>query len=167
MIFSSWGGSSAPAYGANMPPTVSLTGPMTGDTFAVPATIALTATAGDSDGAIANVKFFQGTTLLKQVNKPPYSFVWNHVAAGSYMLTVKATDKAGASTVSTTVPITVTNTPPTISLTAPVTGAIFSPPATITLTASASDSEGAVKNVKFFQGTTLLRQVAKAPYSFV
>ncbi len=48
----------------NVAPTISLTTPVGGATFTAPATIALAATAADSDGSVAKVDFYNGTTLL-------------------------------------------------------------------------------------------------------
>jgi hypothetical protein len=58
------------------------------------------------------------------------------------------------------------NNPPTVSLTSPANNASFSAPAEIMISASASDSDGSVSKVEFFQGTTLLSEDTAAPYSF-
>jgi hypothetical protein len=42
----------------------------------------------------------------------PYSVPWNNVAAGSYTLTVKATDDRGAVTTSAAITLSVSNSPP-------------------------------------------------------
>jgi hypothetical protein len=58
------------------------------------------------------------------------------------------------------------NIPPTVSLTAPADGAIFTAPASITLTASASDTPpGTVMSVSFYQNGNLIGTDATAPYS--
>ena len=57
------------------------------------------------------------------------------------------------------------NQPPTVTLTAPANGGTFTAPATITLTATASDPEGRLAHVDFFNGTTLLGSTTTAPYS--
>lgn len=58
------------------------------------------------------------------------------------------------------------NPPPTVALTAPANGSIFSLPANIALTATASDANGSVAKVEFFQdGTTKLGEDSSAPYS--
>src|SRR5437870_8561104 len=57
------------------------------------------------------------------------------------------------------------NNPPTVNLTSPTQGATFTAPATITLTASASDSDGSVSKVDFYQGTVLLGTDTSSPYS--
>ena len=68
--------------------------------------IALTADATDSDG-IARVEFYQGSTLLGASTASPYAYTWNNVPAGNYVLTAKAYDSLGASTVSSPVNVTV------------------------------------------------------------
>ena len=81
----------------NQAPTVSLAiPPATGATFLAPASITLSATATDSDGTISKVEFYAGSTLIGSDPSTPYSLTWAHVATGSYSLTVKAIDNAGA-----------------------------------------------------------------------
>jgi regulation of enolase protein 1 (concanavalin A-like superfamily) len=99
---------------SNAPPTVSLTTPVSGATFVAPATIALTATAADTDGSIARVAFYSGTTLLGTATASPYTFTWPAVPAGSYSVTAVATDNLGASATSPPVTVTVTAAPPTL-----------------------------------------------------
>jgi len=94
----------------NKAPTVNITAPASGTSVAAPATITIQATATDSDGTIAKVDFFNGSTLLGTATAAPYSFAWSNVAAGSYTLTAVATDNGGAATTSATVSITVTGT---------------------------------------------------------
>jgi len=52
----------------------------------------------------------------------------------------------------------------TVSLSAPATGAKFDAGATVTLKADAKDSDGSVKKVDFYVGTTLVGSVTAAPY---
>lgn len=91
----------------NVPPTVSLTAPAGSSVFAAPATITLAANAADSDGTIAMVEFYQGTTLLGQDLTAPYTYTWTGVAGDAYSLTAKATDNGNASTTSTAVAVLV------------------------------------------------------------
>jgi hypothetical protein len=58
------------------------------------------------------------------------------------------------------------NNPPTVSITSPANGATFTAPANITIAATASDSDGTVTQVEFYQGTTLLGVDSSSPYSF-
>ncbi len=92
----------------NIPPTVSLTAPTGGATFAAPAAITLTASAADADGTISRVAFYQGTTLLGQALTAPYTFNWTGVVGDCYSLTAVATDNGNARTTSAPVMILVT-----------------------------------------------------------
>ena len=58
------------------------------------------------------------------------------------------------------------NNPPTISITSPTTGTNFTPPASITINATAADIDGTISNVQFYNGTTLLGSDASSPYSY-
>ena len=53
-----------------------------------------------------------------------------------------------------------------MSLTAPANGAVFTAPASIVITANASDPENQLTRVDFYNGTTLLGSETTAPYSF-
>jgi RHS repeat-associated protein len=151
----------------NTAPTVSLTSPATGASFIAPASITLAASAADTDGTIQKVEFFQGATLLNTDSTAPYSFDWTSVPAGSYALTAKATDNAGGVSTSAVVNISVVaNNAPSVTLTAPANGASYTAPASITLAANATDSDGSIAQVEFFQGATLLNTDTVAPYNF-
>jgi len=92
---------------ANQAPTVSLTSPANGTTYTAPATVNLAATASDSDGTIASVRFYSGTTLLNTATSSPYTYSWTGVGAGSYALRAVAQDNQGATSTSTIANITV------------------------------------------------------------
>ena len=154
---------------ANQAPTVALTAPANGATFTAPASVAMTASASDPEGQLARVEFYSGTTLLGTDTTSPYAFSWTNVPAGTYALTAKAYDGAGASATSATVSVTVqaaSNQAPTVGLTAPANGATFTAPATVSLTASASDPENQLARVEFLSGTTLLGTDTTAPFAW-
>jgi glucose/arabinose dehydrogenase len=58
------------------------------------------------------------------------------------------------------------NASPIVSVTSPTSGATFTEPANITITANASDSDGTVAKVEFFNGATKLGEDLTSPYSF-
>jgi RHS repeat-associated protein len=159
------GGSAQATVNVNAPPTVSITSPASGALFNAPASITLTANAADSDGTVAKVDFYDGATLLGTSTAAPYGVTATNVAAGSHSLTARATDNLGAVTSSTAVSVTV-DAPPVVSLTAPANGSIYAAPASVTLTATASDSVGTITKVDFYQGTTLIGTATTAPYTF-
>jgi cellulose 1,4-beta-cellobiosidase len=55
---------------------------------------------------------------------------------------------------------------PTVSITSPANGATFTAPASIPITASASESGGTISKVEFFNGATLLGTATSSPYTF-
>jgi endo-1,4-beta-D-glucanase Y len=155
----------------NVAPTVSLNAPANNSSYTAPATVTISANAADADGSVASVQFYNGTTLLGTDASAPFSFNWSGVAAGSYTLTAKATDNSGAVTTSAAVNITVTtatpvNVAPTVSLTSPSNNASYTAPATVTISANATDSDGSIANVQFYNGGTLLATVTVAPYNY-
>jgi len=95
---------------SDQPPTVSITTPVTGDVFLAPATVTIRASCSDPDGSVTRVEFLAGQTLLGVAAGPPFEFHWNNVPAGSYLLTARATDNAGATSTSAPVSVTVTVT---------------------------------------------------------
>ena len=151
---------------SNTPPTVTLASPPNNSTFVAPAAILLSATTGDVDGKVAKVDFLRaGSTLIATLTAAPFSYTWANVAAGTYSLTARATDDKGAITTSAVVTAKVNN-PPNVTITAPANNAVVVAPATVTIQASASDSDGTIAKVEFLQNGALLGSDATSPYSF-
>jgi hypothetical protein len=90
----------------------------------------------------------------------------NVAPAGPYMLFV--VDAEGVPSVARMVTVATGNVPPTTSITSPANGASFARGSTITIRATASDSDGTIQKVEFFRadGATKLGQDTTAPYSY-
>ena len=152
----------------NVLPTVALTAPVANARFTAPASIAIAANASDSDGTIAKVEFYSGSTLIGSSSSAPYTATWSNVGSGSYSITAKATDNVGGVAVSAAAPITVVNNAlPTVVLTAPGPGGQYFAPATIALSASATDSDGTIASVQFYANGSLIGTSTAAPYGMV
>jgi regulation of enolase protein 1 (concanavalin A-like superfamily) len=152
----------------NQLPTVAISTPATGASFAAPANITIQATAGDADGTIARVEFYRGSTLISTDTSSPYAATWSSAPAGSYALTARAFDNAGGSQTSAVVNVTVTsstNQPPTVSITSPASGAGFTAPALVSMAANASDPDGSVMAVDFYAGSQLIGTDTSSPYT--
>ena len=167
-IYGVLGGTTPPV---NQAPVVTLTSPAAGTSAAAPATFTLSATATDADGSIVKVEFYNGSVLLFTDNTAPFTYSWTGVPAGSYTLTAKATDNLGLTTTSALKTVTVTTTAPVnqvpvVSLTSPVNGTSVLAPASFTLTASATDADGSIAKVEFYNGGTLLFSDNAAPFSY-
>jgi len=147
-------------------PAVSLTAPAGGTQ--VTGTVALTATASDAVG-VTSVTFFVDGAAIGSDTSSPYSVNWNTagVAAGSHALRAEARDAAGNVGVSATVSVTIAaNRPPVVTLTAaPTNGGSLVAPAAITLTANASDPDGTVSRVDFYDGSTQIGSDNTSPFS--
>jgi len=146
------------------PPTVALTAPTGGAT--VSGMVTVTATATDNT-AVARVELYDGATLFATVTSAPYTTVWNTgaVTPGAHTLKARAYDTAGNLKDSATVNVTVTSdvTPPTVSLTAPASGAFLT--GTVVWSATASDNVG-VTRVELRDGSTVAATLTSRPYTF-
>jgi hypothetical protein len=153
------------------PPSIALTAPVNGASYAAPATINLAATVTANGHTITNVQSVQFYTSqdgwLATCISAPYTFTWTGVVAGSYSVTALVVDDSGNMVYSTAANVTVTNVPlPSIVLTSPVSGASYTLPATIPLAASVTANGYSITQVQFYNGATLLGAVVAAPYSF-
>jgi hypothetical protein len=113
-------GASTPTPVTNVSPTVSITSPSNNTSVTAGTSVALIATAADTDGTVTNVEFLNGSTVLGSDATSPYSFTWTNVQSGTYTLTARATDNRGAQTVSSPISLTVNSatvpvTPPPVS----------------------------------------------------
>ena len=161
-------------------PAVTLTAPTNGAIFGEGANITLNANASDSDGAVARVEFWSidqwsSQNLLASISQPPYTFTWSnvgsqiHETSGSvvpWSVFARVIDNQGA-TNSAGAEVTVNPDPPVVALTSPANNATFSAPANITLAATASDPNGAITRVEFYNGNTLITTANAAPYTFI
>ena len=153
----------------NQSPAVSVTSPANGTQVTLPVTVTIAATATDPENRMASVDFYAGSTLIVRDTTAPYSASWTPAAVGTYSLSAVAHDADGGSSTSSATSVTVksaTNSAPTVSLTSPAAGASFTAPATVTLSATASDPENQIARVEFFAGATRVATDTTAPYSF-
>ena len=90
----------------------------------------------------------------------PASYSYTFTAAGTYPYTCSIHYFTG------TINVIGPNQSPSVSITNPADGTVFSEPAYVTIQASATD-DGTVTNVQFLVGTTVLADQAVAPFSAV
>ncbi|MGH7752605.1 MAG: Ig-like domain-containing protein, partial [Gemmatimonadales bacterium] len=148
---------------SNLAPTVSLSAPAAGSIHQAGSAIPVSANAQDTDGTIAQVEFLANGAPIGTDASSPYSIQWTGAAPGSYSLAARATDNAGDQTLSAAVAITV-NAQPTVSITSPASGTVVQAPGAVTLTASASDSDGTVTRVDFYRDGILIGTDTSSPY---
>jgi len=149
-------------------PAVNMTAPANGDT--VTGTKTVSANATDNVGVLGVQFLLDGVSLGAEVTAAPYSISWNSatVANGSHTLAARARDAAGNQTTSAPVGITTSNVAPdtqapSVSLTAPLSGATVS--GAVTVSAAASDNVGVVGVQFLLDGAALGAEDTSAPYS--
>jgi hypothetical protein len=111
------------------PPRVAIVDPESGDRFRLGASIPVVAQTVAPDGWVGRMEFFDGTNrigveeIVFIVAPPPgqlqrFSMLWSNAPAGRHVLTAKATDDQGNSTISAPVPIEVVDgtTPPVVNI---------------------------------------------------
>jgi hypothetical protein len=89
----------------NNPPSVSITFPSAG-LMAQPATLNLQVSAGDTDGSVVKVQYYDSGAEIAESGAPPFTASWTSPGNGTHLLTAKATDNRSATTVSTAVSVT-------------------------------------------------------------
>lgn len=151
---------------ANAAPTVTLAA--AANAIANGGSTVLTATAADTDGTITKVDFYDGSTLISSDTSAPYNHTFTSTTAGTHALRAVAFDNMGASTTSATVNVTVaavgSNAPPSVTITAATNAVVAG--GTVAIAATASDSDGTIAKVEFYDGTTLVNNDTTAPYGF-
>lgn len=149
----------------NTPPSVSITAPANNANYTALASITINANASDVDGTVSSVKFYNGATLLSTDLTSPYSYNWTGVTAGTYTITAVATDNGGL--VSTSLPITVivARAKPVVTITTPANNATYTAPATINLSATATDADGTITRVDWFRNGVFIGTDASSPYT--
>ena len=82
-----------------------------------------------------------------------------------FKLTVTNTDLRKAYATVQVMVTSTANVPPTISLTSPTDNSTFTEGKPVTISANASDFDGTITKVDFYQGTTLISSATTAPYT--
>jgi hypothetical protein len=94
-------------------PTVTVTAPTAGQTFATGGNINLAATAAGQSGLdITRVQFTANGNVIGESTTSPFTLTWSNVTAGVYGIRATAFDEIGQSTTSSSVVITVGTPPP-------------------------------------------------------
>lgn len=136
--------------------TVSLNQPANGSTHQPPVLVHATATANQGY-TVSKVEFFDGVILIgtdTSASNSTYSVMWTNPSTGSHTITAKATaiKKSAPELTATSAAANFTvNFAPQVTLTSPSSpfGAAFGYPATIPVSANASDSDGTIARVDF------------------
>jgi hypothetical protein len=153
------------------PPAVSVTTPSSGATVHVGQATTLVAHATDVDGTITGVFFDVDGQQVGQASSSGgdnYTRSWTPTMVGSHTIVARAYDNSTLMTQSAAVQVMADNNVlPSVSITAPTTNAVYFAPATIRLTATATDSDGSIQNVTFLDNGAAVQTINVAPYTWI
>ncbi|MDB6124087.1 MAG: hypothetical protein JWQ71_3080 [Pedosphaera sp.] len=85
---------------------VTITNPVAGASLTGPANVKIQTTVQDLDSIVKRVDFYAGSKLIGSSTVKPFGITWSNVV-GSFIVTAKATDAKGKSTISRPLPIIV------------------------------------------------------------
>jgi hypothetical protein len=148
-------------------PKASLAG--SASTVTAPASVTLTATANDSGATITKVEFYSGSTKIGEATAAPYSLTYNITQAATYLFSAVASDSLGATAASNTWTVQASsgggsaNVAPKATL--GVSSTTFTAGGSITMTATATDTDGTIAKVMFYEGANKLGEATTAPYT--
>ncbi|MBI5716181.1 MAG: Ig-like domain-containing protein [Burkholderiales bacterium] len=155
---------------ANTAPTIALEAPTAGTN--APTTLALAATAADSDGTVASVEFFNGATSLGlgtfdgASGKYRLTVPIGATQHGTYTVTARATDNRGGTSTTASRSVTIAaNVPPAVALSsaAAATLPVNATTGSVALAATATDTDG-IARVEFFSGAAKVGEATTAPF---
>ncbi|QHT67859.1 T9SS type A sorting domain-containing protein [Rhodocytophaga rosea] len=127
--------------------------------------ISITGTASDSDGMIATYAWTkQSGPEVSMSGISSETLQINDLIPGAYVFRLTVTDNEDA--ISFDEVSILVNAAPAISITAPANNSAFIDPASVTITVNASDTDGEITKVEFYNGTTRLGEDVEAPYSY-
>ena len=98
---------------ANLAPSINFTNPLNTARVTNVTGVTLFVDAADTNGAVANVKFFDSEVLLGMDTTAPYSFFASNLAPGLHPFSAVVTDNLGLTATSSVVNVTISTVPVT------------------------------------------------------
>jgi glucose/arabinose dehydrogenase len=125
----------------NAPPTVTITAPANGASFATGSTVTFTGTASDPEQGNLSSSLRWSSSVSGSLGTGA-SVSTSSLPAGTHVITAAVTDAGGlVGSQSITISITAGNAPPTVTITTPADGSSFATGTTVTFSGTASDPE--------------------------
>ncbi len=167
LTFTTAAAATAPVVSTTAASAITATTASTGGTISSNGGAAITA-AGVCYSSLANPTTANTVVSTTATSGAYSSSLSGLTAATTYHVRAYATNAVGTS-YGADVMFTTTaagNITPTVSITAPTNGAVFTAPATVTISVNAADADGSIAKVEFFQGITKLGEALSSPYSY-
>jgi hypothetical protein len=154
------------------PPTVAISSPAAGAVFRVGMDVRLAAEASDPEGLLVTVRFYAaagggGYELVGEVEAAPYEVSWSPAKAGTWTIKAEAVNDHEAKAESGVIAVTIlpANQKPLVVLESPMADAIFRAGEAIPLEAQATDPDGQVVKLTFYDGTNVIKEIAQPPFT--
>lgn len=155
-----------------IPPLISILTPGSGQSFTgATATVIFTADAVDRQGPVVEVgwdilNLASGVIVHDSTFGAPWAFT-NSFAPGTYKATATALNLAALTTVTnvTFQVILPAVIPPVVTMTGPTNGLTLTTPGSLVLQVTATDADGTIQSVQFYQDGTLIGTDVTFPYS--
>ncbi|MBW8887870.1 MAG: chitobiase/beta-hexosaminidase C-terminal domain-containing protein [Fibrobacteres bacterium] len=160
---------------ANKAPTVTMTSPANNSSYLAPASIKLTASPADADGNVTKVEFYKaaaapGTwTLLGAVSAAPWTLNLTGLPESTYTFHAVAYDNGTPVLTGTSASVianVVKNNPPAVSITFPQNGKTYYAPFDTSVVATATDADGGMAKVDFYDGIALEATDSASPWTY-
>jgi hypothetical protein len=159
----------ASTYQYQHSPIVTITSPATNTIIETDGNITINANVSAGATSIRKVEFYVNSNKVGEDTTAPYSFT-RSFKKRDYILFARVFTTDGKHNSSAPVMLLAgSGTPnqlPTTSLTSPANGASYTAPASIYMQANASDPDGTISKVEFYNGSTLLHTENLAPYQY-
>ena len=150
----------------NFLPTISISSPADNYSHTAGTSLPVNITAADADGSVSKVNLYYRGELFGSLAIPPFNFSIPNLPIGPSTFYAKAFDNVGDSTVTAIITVTGVNVAPTCTLTAPVSNVTINQGVLVTLSATASDTDGSVSDVSFYMNGSKVSTVEAAPFTF-
>lgn len=147
-------------------PTVRIISPGNNESFEVLKDIPVKVQAESPNGKVTKVELLRNGVVVGSINDPTNSFIVSNLQIGTHSLTARVTDDKGARSTSSAVTILVTepNKVPIVSITSPKPADVFPEGTDIRIEAAASDPDGTISKVEFYNGSVLIGTSTTSPY---
>ena len=153
---------------SNKSPTVRITSPLSGSSFSLGESIGVDIAASDPDGSVTLIELLDGASKLTSVTGPFAHLDWHNASAGEHVLTARATDNQGATSVSAPVSVHVADGGQlSVAITSPADGVSLVAPASVHIAARPQSAGAPIDSVSFTANGVALGSTTTAPYKML
>lgn len=146
---------------------VDITVPENGATYLATSDLEFSANVSQNEFPITKVEFYINDNLMGESVSPPYSYTLENPVVGEYEVYAISTDSIGKNAMSPVIGIRIiASALPIVSITSPLESSQFNYNSTIEIKADASDTDGTITKVEFFNGDSKIGEVLESPYNF-